>query len=131
METENSPLAELTAALSDLKQNLTAVMASSGDKSSKEQVRYVLTLAHACARRVEAAKAVQGGYGGSMLGLLDQVLQIATPLAAVFGDFELSNLLGSLKVWLDRERMREEQEQLRRERNMSQTADDLTFTYEF
>lgn len=99
-------------------------------QEGRRQVREALQQAISVARRAEAAKTVQGFFGSSIISLLDQVLQVATPVVAIYGDFELSNLLGSLKVWLDKKKLEEQEDQLRRDRMMSQSVDDLNFTYQ-
>jgi len=103
--------------------------ASRHKKLSNKELREYLGIAVTLARRVEASRVVMGFFGGSLTGIIDDVLRIATPLVAISGDFELSNLLGSLKVWLDKKKAQEAQEQAQRDTMFSQTADDLTFNY--
>ena len=142
---ENNAQAALQQAVADLK-NLVTI---AGDLSlhkgankvlvkvnasieAQEQVRQALLLAHAGVRRIEASRAVQGDYDNPLSSILDQILQIATPLVAMFGDFELSNLLGSLKVWLDRKKVEEEAKRLRQDQYLMQSSGpDIMYTYQF
>jgi hypothetical protein len=103
------------------------------DKPTKDQVRANLVHAVELARRVEAAHAVTGGFfGGGMISAVEQVLSIATPLVAIYGDFELSNLLGSLKVWIEKKKWQEAEEERKAQQNSSATRwEDLNFTYTF
>ena len=95
------------------------------------QLREYLEVGVSLARRVEASRAVTGFFGSGLTDIIDNVLQIATPLVAFSGDFELSNLLGSLKVWLDKKKAQEAAEQAHRDAMMNQSYDDLTFGYGF
>jgi len=94
-------------------------------------LREYLGAVSAIARRVEASRAVTGFFGGGLMDIIETALQIATPLASMSGDYELGNLLGSLKVWLDKKKAQEAAEEMQRQQMMSQTYDDLTFNYSF
>lgn len=113
-----------------LKEVLASLKTVQGTPEAKKQVWEALEATIAAVRRVEAAKAVQGFFGSSAISVIDNILQVATPIVALYGDFELSNLLGSLKVWLDRKKLEEREDQMRRDRVMNQGVDDLTFTYQ-
>ena len=106
---------------------------ASGKRVDAKALRECLETAASLARRVEASRAVTGffGMGGGLTDIIENVLSIATPLVAISGDFELSNLLGSLKVWLDKKKMKEAEEERQRQQMMGQTAEDLSFTYGF
>jgi hypothetical protein len=104
-------------------------MASSGVDPA--EVKQYLNCAIKLARRVEAQKSVTGFLGGSLTEIIEQVLNIATPLASMSGDFELSNLLGSLKVWLDKKKAEKAQQTQQQEDMFNQGYSDLNFTYAF
>ena len=97
---------------------------------SREDIKAYLTYASSLTRRVEASKAVVGFFGGGLTDIIDNMLVIATPLVAIMGDFELSNLLGSLKVWLMKKKAEEVAELQQRDNMFSQSYDDMT-TYNY
>lgn len=107
--------------------------ASSSTKVSNAELKAYLTQGIKTAQRVEAAITVQGffGLGGGLTDIIDNVLSIATPLVAVSGDFELSNLLGSLKVWLDKKKLQQQLEEQQKQDMMSNSYQDFTFDYGF
>jgi len=123
--------------MENLRKKLNTLENSLKKSASKESVntnalKDYLELSASIARRVEASKTVMGFMGGSSLtGLIDNVLRIATPLVAISGDFELSNLLGSLKIWLDKKKAEEAAADAQRQQMFSQDANDLNFTYGF
>jgi len=106
---------------------------ASSKKVDKKAVKAYLEAAVSLSRRVEASKTVTGlfGMGSGLTGIIEDVLSIATPLVAISGDFELSNLLGSLKVWLDKKKMQEAEEQRQRDAMMSGGFEDYSFNYSF
>jgi len=98
---------------------------------TREEVKAHLELGVALARRAEAGRAVTGGFGSGIFDTIESILTVATPLASIFGDFELSNLLGSLKVWLAKKRAEEAAEQANIYRSNDQTWNNLSYTYQF
>ena len=120
--------------MANLSKNLTVLSNQLSKKASKskvsnKEIQIVLTEAVKLAHRVEAQKTVVGffGLGGGLTGIIDNVLSIATPLVAVSGDFELSNLLGSLKVWLDKKKLQEQMEEQQKQDAMNNSYQDFSF----
>lgn len=62
-------------------------------------------------RSVEAYRSVTGAIPVDLLDAVEHALRILTPMTAFLGDFELTNLLSSLKIWVSKKRMEQEQEQ--------------------
>ena len=106
---------------------------ASGKAVDTQVLREYVETAIAAAHRAEASKAVTGffGMGSGLTGIIEDVLSIATPLASIAGDFELSNLLGSLKVWLDKKIAQEAAEQAQRNQMFSATDDSMWSGYSF
>lgn len=100
-------------------------LAKTAGKAPVKDVRACLDAAAALVRRAEAGRAVYGFFGGGLTDIIDNVLQIATPLVSISGDFELSNLLGSLKVWLDKKKIEEQMADAQRNAMMNQSYEDL------
>ena len=115
------------------KMNSSFVKKATITKMSNKELKDYLTYATKVARRVEAARTVNAffGMGGGLTDIIDNVLSIATPLVAISGDFELSNLLGSLKVWLDKKKMQERLEEQQKNDMMNNSYQDFTFDYGF
>lgn len=67
--------------------------------------RTALHTAQKVACYAEAQKAVTGSVSDSTLSMVDSFLAIATPIVAFSGDFELTTLLSSLKLWVSKKRM--------------------------
>ena len=101
------------------------------EKKAVEEARTKLKEAEKLAIRVEAGKVVTGFLSESVLSTIDNLLRIATPLVAISGDFELSTLLGSLKIWLDKKKAQQAAEDARRQDMMSMGYDDLSFQYSY
>ena len=81
---------------------------------SKEDVRTLLASAQTLVVKADAFKSVTGAIPESVINAIDSVLRIAVPLTSFLGDFELTGLLNSLKLWLQKkqsENMVEEQRQ--------------------
>ena len=91
--------------------------------SSKDMKDYLAT-ASKVAKRVEAAKVVTGLISESLLGVVDNMLQIAIPLVSFSGDFELTGLLNSLKLWLSKKRAEQIAEDARLQQMRSISPDD-------
>jgi len=98
---------------------------------TKDEVRAMLIHAHALARKAEVGRCVAGFFDGGLVGMVDSFATIATPLVAVMGDFELSNLLGSLKVWLAKKKSEAAAEQARVDSLTGKSWDDMRFNYSF
>ena len=83
------------------------------------------------ARRAEVQRAVTGSFGGGLVDMISSALTVATPMAAAFGDFELSNLLGALKVWVDKRRAQDAAEKARVDALTGKGWEGLNFNYSF
>lgn len=83
------------------------------------------------ARRVEAAKTVQGYLSDDVLSIIDNFVRIATPLTAFFGDFELTALLSSLQVWLNKKKMQAIEEENNRKAMQNQSFFDNSWSYSY
>lgn len=99
--------------------------------ASVSNIREYLNVGCAVARRAEASKSVTGFFGGGILDTINQIIQVATPLVSMSGDYELSALLSSLKVWLDKKKAQEAADKAQRNQMMNQGYDSLNFTYSF
>jgi hypothetical protein len=64
-----------------------------------------------------------------LLSTVESLLNIAVPLVSISGDMELTSLLASLRVWIDRKRLDQQREDLEWQRIQEQTWDSLTPTY--
>lgn len=62
-------------------------------------------------RSAEAFRSVTGMIPVDVLDAVEHALRILTPMTAFIGDFELTNLLSSLKIWLQKKRLEQEQQQ--------------------
>lgn len=95
------------------------------------EVRAGLDHAYKIARRIEAARVVQGYLSDGVLDIIDNFVRIATPLTAFFGDFELTALLSSLKLWLDKKKMQAQEEENQRKALQNQSFFDNSWSYSY
>ena len=103
----------------------------SADNLSKTEVKALLIHAHALAKKAQVGYCVAGFFDGGLIGAIESFAAVATPLVAVFGDYELSNLLGALKVWLAKKKAEAAAEQARVDSMTSRNWDDMRFNYSF
>ena len=94
-------------------QRLEQKTAALGKMSRKEVLAKVHDL-EATIQRAECLQVVTGAIPESILSAVDSALRILVPMVSFMGDFELSNLLGSLKIWLQKKRMEQQQEDQQR-----------------
>jgi len=123
----------------DLTAQTTHIISTMRRKVASKQItaadaKACLEHAKALAIRVEAAKTVTGGFfSDSILNTVDTFLSLAVPFASFGGDYELTTLLSSLKVWVQKKRNEAEMEKM--QANMSSSnnnwGSDLNFSYTF
>ena len=103
---------------------------------SRLDVKACLEQARKLAIRAEAGKTVTGGFfSDTLLNSVENFLSLATPFVAIYGDWELTTLLSSLKAWLQKKRMEREAEAAQAA-SQAQTynygyGSDLNFSYTF
>jgi hypothetical protein len=101
------------------------------NKLSSADVKACLEQAQKLAIRVEAAKVVTGFFSETLISTIESFLRIAIPFVSIMGDFELSTLLGSLNIWLEKKKLQKQQEEMQRNQIQSQSMSDMNFTYSF
>lgn len=69
----------------------------------------------------------QAFFTDAIMDTIDNFIKIAVPLAAIYGDFELSTLLGSLKIWLDKRKREAQAEWDLQQAIQSQSFSDIRF----
>ena len=79
-------------------------------KLSHRRVRAHLRAISELRAKADVYKSVTGSIPTSILDAVDSALRIVIPMTSFLGDFELTTLLSSLKVWLQKKRMEKEQE---------------------
>jgi len=62
---------------------------------------------------------------------VDNFATVATPIVAVYGDYELSALLSSLKVWIAKKRAEAQTEEARVKNLTNQGWDNMSYNYSF
>ena len=64
-----------------------------------------------------------------LISTLESLLSIAVPIASISGEWELTTLLSSLRVYLDKKRLELQQADLEQKRIQEQSWSDLQTTY--
>lgn len=79
-------------------------------KYSKKEVQAQLFEIKQLVAKADTYKSVTGSIPTSILDAVDSALRIVIPITSFLGDFELTTLLSSLKVWLQKKRLEKQRE---------------------
>jgi len=64
-----------------------------------------------------------------LISTIESLLSIAVPIASISGEWELTTLLSSLRVWLEKKKMEQIQEDHARQAIQNQSWSDLDIKY--
>jgi hypothetical protein len=65
----------------------------------------------------------------SLIGVIESILSVAVPIASLSNEWELTTLLSSLRVWLEKKKMEQQQEDIARRQIQEQSWSDLGPNY--